>query len=158
MQTQNLRDVRGHPLSFQPKCWHAQENRYEQRAHRGYQHTHVHSTHTRAQKHFHPSSTTVLLPFPGVETIPPELRFPSLLGTELSEGIRTVLSWEGFRDDPLRALACGGCGGGHTFGSPWEGKKLAKVTQPWNLNQSGPTLESIPLRYDSRMLPSHIFE
>ena len=28
-----------------------------------------------------------------------------------------------------------------------EGKKLATVTQPWHLNQSGPTVESIPLTY-----------
>ena len=40
-----------------------------------------------------------LLPFPGVEATPLEPRFPSLLGTELSEGISTVLSWEGCRND-----------------------------------------------------------
>ena len=107
MQTKKLRDVRGHHLSFQLHAdMHRSTGRYRE-------HIECTSTHMYiAHMHVHEHATTPMAPwsyFPSrcrgyISTA----RLPSLLGTELSEGIRTVLSWESCSTDAHRGLAWGG--------------------------------------------------
>ena len=105
MQMKKLRDVRGHHLSFQQHAdMHRGTGMY--REHIECTSTHMYITHM----HVHEHTTTPMTPrsyFPSrcrgyISTG----RLPSLLGTELSEGIRTVLlSWEGCSTDAHRGLA-----------------------------------------------------